>query len=109
MNTPLTRVLVASLVLLWTGLAAAQATAKDVPFTYLEGQVVTTIDPAKHTDESSHHAVINMYDPLLYPKVAEDSMEPGPHVADLLAGDGRRKDLHLPDPQGHSSSTTARS
>jgi peptide/nickel transport system substrate-binding protein len=59
----------------------AVAQAPDVAMTYLEGQVVTTIDPAKHADESSHHAVINMYDPLLYPKVAEGSMEPGPHVA----------------------------
>ena len=82
MNTPLTRILIASLVLAWTGLAAAQGPpAKDVSFTYLEGQEVTTIDPAKHTDESALHAVINMYDPLLYPKVGENSMEPGPHVA----------------------------
>ena len=62
-----------------TGRAVAQS--PDVAMTYIEGQVVTTIDPAKHTDESSHHAVINMYDPLLYPKVNEGSMEPGPHVA----------------------------
>jgi peptide/nickel transport system substrate-binding protein len=82
-NTALIRVLVASLVLMWTGLAGAQGPpGKDVTITYLEGQVVTTIDPAKHTDESSHHAIINMYDPLLYPKVAEGSMEPGPHVAE---------------------------
>ena len=59
----------------------AVAQSADVAMTYIEGQVVTTIDPAKHTDESSHHAVINMYDPLLYPKVNENSMEPGPHVA----------------------------
>ncbi len=64
------------------GAATASAQARDVTMTYLEGQVVTTIDPAKHTDESSHHAVINMYDPLIYPKVAEGSMEPGPHVAE---------------------------
>jgi peptide/nickel transport system substrate-binding protein len=73
---------------LWAGIlvlalaAGAAAQGKDVTFTYIEGQVVTTIDPAKHSDESSHHAVINMYDPLLYPKVAEGSMEPGPHVAE---------------------------
>jgi len=58
------------------------AQGKDVTFTYIEGQAVTAIDPAKHTDESAHHAVINLYDPLLYPKVAEGSMEPGPHVAE---------------------------
>jgi ABC-type transport system substrate-binding protein len=79
-TTQLIRVLVATLALMCTGLAVAQS--KDVTLTYLEGQVVTTIDPAKHTDESSHHAIINMYDPLLYPKVAEGSMEPGPHVAE---------------------------
>jgi peptide/nickel transport system substrate-binding protein len=80
--TRLTRMLIASFVLLWTGLAWAQSPqGKDVALTYLEGQEVTTIDPAKHTDESGHHAVINMYDPLLYPKVGEGSMEPGPHVA----------------------------
>ncbi|MBI3454507.1 MAG: ABC transporter substrate-binding protein [Candidatus Rokubacteria bacterium] len=58
------------------------AQRRDVAFTYLEGQAVTTIDPAKHTDESSLHGVINMYDALVYPKVAEGSMEPGPHVAE---------------------------
>jgi peptide/nickel transport system substrate-binding protein len=75
----LTRVLVALLALAWSVPVLAQG--KDVAMTYLEGQEVTTIDPAKHTDESGHHAVINMYDPLLYPKVVEGSMEPGPHVA----------------------------
>ena len=63
MNTRLIRVLVALLALMWIGFAGARG--KDVTLTYLEGQVVTTIDPAKHTDESSHHAIINMYDPLL--------------------------------------------
>jgi peptide/nickel transport system substrate-binding protein len=51
-------------------------------FTYLEGQEIPTIDPAKHTDESSLHAVINMYDPLVYPRISEGLMEPGPHVAE---------------------------
>jgi peptide/nickel transport system substrate-binding protein len=69
-------------VLVLASATVASAQGKDVTFTYIEGQVVTTIDPAKHTDESSHHAVINMYDPLVYPKVAEGSMEPGPHVAE---------------------------
>jgi peptide/nickel transport system substrate-binding protein len=63
-------------------LPLGQAQPKDVAMTYIEGQPVTTIDPAKHTDESAHHAIINMYDPLLYPKVAESSMEPGGHVAE---------------------------
>ena len=41
MNTRLTRVLVASLALMWPGFAAAQG--KDVTLTYLEGQEVTTL------------------------------------------------------------------
>ena len=65
------------------GSAPAPSTeAKDVTFTYLEGQVITTADPAQHTDESSMIAVVNMYDPLLYPKDSEGSMEPGPWVAE---------------------------
>ena len=79
MTTRLIRILVALLALVWGVPVGAQV--KDVAMTYLEGQEVTTIDPAKHTDESGHHAVINMYDPLLYPKVGEGSMEPGAHVA----------------------------
>ena len=51
-------------------------------FTYVESQEVTVIDPALHTDESSLHAVINMYDPLVYPQVQEGLMEPGQHVAE---------------------------
>lgn len=53
-----------------------------VTFTYLEGQIITTADPAQHTDESSMIAVVNLYDPLVYPKDQEGSMEPGPRVAD---------------------------
>ena len=82
---------------MWSVAVGAQV--KDVAMTYLEGQEVTTIDPAKHTDESGHHAVINMYDPLLYPKVGEGSMEPGAHVA-TLARHGRRENVHVPAPQG---------
>jgi peptide/nickel transport system substrate-binding protein len=80
---PLTLALGLGLALAFANGLAGRAVAQspDVAMTYIEGQVVTTIDPAKHTDESSHHAVINMYDPLLYPKVGEGSMEPGPHVA----------------------------
>lgn len=83
LTVPLTLALGLVIVLaLATGPAGrAVAQSPEVAMTYIEGQVVTTIDPAKHTDESSHHAVINMYDPLLYPKVAEGSMEPGPHLA----------------------------
>lgn len=69
-------------VLAGTVLSAGLAMAQEpIVMTYLEGQVIGTIDPAKHTDESSLHAVLNQYDPLLYPKDYEGSMEPGPHIA----------------------------
>ncbi|GAB4568207.1 MAG: ABC transporter substrate-binding protein [Anaerolineae bacterium] len=61
---------------------AAAPEAQEVVFTYVEGQVISTIDPAKHVDESSLHAVINLYDPFLRPKLEENSMEPGPWVAE---------------------------
>jgi len=68
-----------SLVLL-VGLLAGLAFANTM--TYIESQEVTVIDPALHTDESSLHAVLNIYDPLVYPKVQEGLMEPGPHLAE---------------------------
>ena len=69
------KVILLALLLLVSG-AYAQS------FTYVESQEVTVIDPALHTDESSLHAVINMYDPLVYPQVQEGLMEPGQHVAE---------------------------
>ncbi|UCH26622.1 MAG: hypothetical protein JSV66_02945, partial [Trueperaceae bacterium] len=72
------RLVVLGLVLALAMLGSAVASE----FVYLEGQAVTVVDPAKHTDESSLHAVINMYDPLVYPKVQEGLMEPGPHIAE---------------------------
>jgi len=69
-----------AIVLAWVvlmGVAQAQVT-----FTYLAGQEIPTIDPAKHTDETSLHGVINLYDPLIYPRVSQGSMAPGPHVAE---------------------------
>src|SRR6056297_1592176 len=68
-----------SLVLL-VGLLVGLAFANTM--TYIESQEVTVIDPALHTDESSLHAVLNIYDPLVYPKVQEGLMEPGPHLAE---------------------------
>lgn len=70
------KALILALLLALTGSVLGQ------DFTYLESQEVTVIDPALHTDESSLHAVINIYDPLVYPKVNEGLMEPGPHVAE---------------------------
>ena len=40
---------------------------KKIIFTYPFQQIVSTIDPAKATDETSCCAVINMYDPLFFP------------------------------------------
>jgi len=70
-----------------------------IVFTYLEGQVIGTIDPAKHVDESSLHAVLNLYDPLLFPKISEGSMEPGPHVAESwdISSDGKTYTFYLRD------------
>lgn len=72
------RILASLALVLVTGTSLAQ----QQDFTYLESQEVTVIDPALHTDESSLHAVLNIYDPLVYPKVQEGLMEPGPHVAE---------------------------
>lgn len=63
----------------------------DRPFVYVAQQVVGSVDPAKHTDETELIAVINTYDPLVYPKVEEGSMEPGPHIAETwdISEDGK--------------------
>jgi hypothetical protein len=76
---------VAALLFALVGFASAET------MTYIESQEVTVIDPALHTDESSLHAVLNIYDPLVYPKVQEGLMEPGPHVAESwnVSDDGR--------------------
>jgi peptide/nickel transport system substrate-binding protein len=69
----------------------------DRPFVYLAQQVVGTIDPAKHTDETSLQAVINTYDPLVFPMIEKGSMEPGPHVAENwdISEDGKTYTFHL--------------
>ena len=54
---------------------------KDRPFVYVAQQVVGTVDPAKHTDETELIAILNTYDPLVYPKIEEGVMDPGPHIA----------------------------
>lgn len=63
----------------------------DRPFVYVAQQVVGSVDPAKHTDETELIAVLNTYDPLVYPKVEEASMEPGPHIAESweISEDGK--------------------
>lgn len=57
------------------------STSGSKELTFLSSNAIATIDPAKHTDESSTHIVINTYDPLLYPNVAEKTMEPTAHIA----------------------------
>lgn len=49
---------------------------------YLATQDIATIDPAKHTDETSMHMVLNIYDPFIRPNVEEGTMEPSPHIAE---------------------------
>ncbi len=64
---------------------------REVPFTYIEQQIVTAIDPQAAVDESSLHAAINLYDPLLYPNVEQNTMSPRPHVAEswTVSADGK--------------------
>ncbi len=77
-----------------------QAEPEEVVMTHIESQDIKTIDPGLFTgDEASLIAIMNMYDPLLFPKIEEGSMEPGPHVArdwDVSA-DGKTYTFHLRD------------
>lgn len=59
-----------------------QKPSEDKQFVFVSQSDVSSIDPVKATDEVSLAAIINFYDPLLYPKVGEGSMEPGPHLAE---------------------------
>lgn len=65
---------------------------REVTFTYIEQQIVTSIDPQGAVDESSLHAAINLYDPLVYPNVEQGTMMPRPHVAEswTITPDGKR-------------------
>lgn len=71
----------------------------DRPFVYVAQQVVGSVDPAKHTDETELIAVLNTYDPLVYPKVKEGSMEPGPHIAESwkVSDDGKTYTFKIRD------------
>ncbi|MCD5001662.1 ABC transporter substrate-binding protein [Enterococcus saccharolyticus] len=53
----------------------------DRPFVYVAQQVVGSIDPAKVIDETEIIAAVNLYDPLFYPDVENDKMDPVPHLA----------------------------
>ena len=70
-------------------LALAWSAQAQETFVYLAGQEIPVIDPAKHTDETSTQSIINLYDPLVYPKSREGLMEPGPHVAESWKADSR--------------------
>lgn len=70
---------------------------KEVTLTFVNTVDIPTIDPAEMNDEASQLCVINLYDPLLYPKVAEGSMEAGPHLAESwdISPDGKVYTIHL--------------
>lgn len=52
------------------------------PFVYVAQQDAETADPGRSNDEFSLALILNTYDPLVYPKVDEGSIEPGAHVAE---------------------------
>ncbi|MGX6980235.1 ABC transporter substrate-binding protein [Vagococcus elongatus] len=51
------------------------------PFVYVAQQVVGSIDPAKVIDETEIIAAVNLYDPLFYPDVENEKMDPVEHLA----------------------------
>ncbi|MEI3613573.1 ABC transporter substrate-binding protein [Pseudogracilibacillus sp. SO30301A] len=53
----------------------------DRPFVFMSQQIIETIDPAKHTDETTTAAVINIYDALVYPDVEAGTIDPSPNLA----------------------------
>lgn len=61
--------------------------ANDDVFLYIAQQLVGTIDPAQIKDETEVLTVINLYDPLFYPDVDNDSMSPVPFVAESYTVD----------------------
>ncbi|MFC4596843.1 ABC transporter substrate-binding protein [Cohnella hongkongensis] len=65
--------------------------AERKPFTYILQQPVKSIDPAKAVDETELLTVINTYDPLFYPDVDNNKMDPVPHVAEsyTVSDDGK--------------------
>ncbi len=61
--------------------ASSGAQGSDDTFLYISQQLVNTIDPAKVKDETEIITAVNLYDPLFYPDVANNSMDPAPHIA----------------------------
>lgn len=70
---------------------------KEVSFTFVNTVDIPSIDPAEMNDEASSLCVVNMYDPLLYPKVEQQSMEAGPHLAEKwdISPDGTTYTFYL--------------
>ena len=87
-------IVAAAAVVLAVGTTAAPvlSQSQEVSFTYIEQQIITSIDPQAAVDESSLHSAINLYDPLVYPNVEQGTMSPRPHVAEswTVAPDGKR-------------------
>ncbi len=86
--------LVATAVLVLPLSALSQAPAT---FNYIEQQIITSTDPAVAVDEASLIAMINLYDPLLYPNVAQGTMDPRPHIAEswTVSADGKTYTIKL--------------
>lgn len=59
----------------------AEKQPSETRFLYISQQLVNTIDPAKTKDETEVIAAVNLYDPLFYPDVANNSMDPVAHIA----------------------------
>lgn len=59
----------------------AEKQASEHTFLYIAQQLVNTIDPAKVKDETEIITAVNLYDPLFYPDMANNSMDPVPHIA----------------------------
>lgn len=53
----------------------------DRPFVFMSQQIIETIDPAKHQDETTSAAVINLYDSLVYPDIEAGTIDPAPNLA----------------------------
>ncbi len=66
-------------------------TEQPVILTFVNTVPVPAIDPALVTDEAGYIAVVNLYDPLLFPAVEEGLMDPAPHLATewTVSADGR--------------------
>lgn len=76
---------------------SSSSSANNKPFVYVAQQVVDSIDPAVGVDETELISVINMYDPLFYPKRTNGSMDPVAHLAKSyqVSSDGKKYTVKL--------------